>query len=88
VPGQAEGGDGDEYGAALWVLVRSVLTLAGLVSDLDRAEDWATRRRVARVVDRYLVTVTANADALRSWLDLSSQRRVRPSAYRRRGGGS
>jgi hypothetical protein len=89
LPGRAEGAGGDEYSAALFALMRSVLTLAGLVDTLVRAEDWAARRRMVRVVDRYLLTVVAQVDVMRSWLDLKSQRRAPSSVYRSgRGGGS
>lgn len=87
VPGQAENTGGGEYAAALFTLMRSTLTLAGLVDTVARAEDWAERRRMIRVVDSYLVTVMAQVDEMRSWLDLSSQRRARPSTYRPGGGG-
>lgn len=89
VPGQAEGSDSEEYAAALFVLMRSVLTLAGLVDTVARAEILAERRRMLRVVDRYLVTLVSQVDVMRSGLDLPSQRRVRPSIHRSgRGGGS
>jgi len=89
VPGRAGGSDGDEYAAALFVLMRSVLTLAGLVDTVARAEILAERRRMLRVVDRYLVTMVSQVDVMRSGLDLSFQRRVRPTTHRSgRGGGS